>query len=202
MGRRGLTGTWRSHVYDNPHPVLLEIYLQRYLQRAKPAKKEKSPGASTGRHSPRAPLPQSHATAAHCGPFQAWTSPLHPGQAWAQPLRGSGLDHTFHCKTSQPLPMDNWQLPTGIDCHQFFKNSSFRETGTAAPSGPEVSARGGRSPCISDYGLLSYLTKSEDRYKLTGKKKPRSASTLGVVAPINQLESLKDAARILPTRTL
>ena len=63
---------------------------------------------------------------APCGPFQAWTKPLHPGQAWAQPLRGSGLAHPFHCKTSQPLPVDNCkQLPTAIDCHQFFKNSSF-----------------------------------------------------------------------------
>ncbi|MGG4602959.1 hypothetical protein ACLPHZ_19660, partial [Alcaligenaceae bacterium Me47] len=60
----------------------------------------------------------------------AWTSPLHPGQAWAQPLRGAGLAHPFHCKTTQPLPVDNClQLPTAIDCHQFFKNSSFWETG-------------------------------------------------------------------------
>ena len=65
-------------------------------------------------------------TAAPGGPFQAWTKPLHPGQAWAQPLRGSGLAHPFHCKTSQALPMDNClQLPTAPACHQFLKNSSW-----------------------------------------------------------------------------
>ena len=79
--------------------------------------------------SPRPPSLRWQATAAPCGPFQAWTKPLHPGQAWAQPLRGSGLAHPFHCKTSQPLPVDNCkQLPTAIDCHQFFKNSSFWES--------------------------------------------------------------------------
>ena len=86
--------------------------------------------------SPRAPLQQSHATAAPCGPFQAWTKPLHPGQAWAQPLRGSGLAHPFHCKTSQPLPVDNCkQLPTAIDCHQFVKNSSSSGQPNSRPFG-------------------------------------------------------------------
>ena len=83
--------------------------------------------------------------ASPCGPFQAWTKPLPPPQGRGQPLRGSGLAHPFHCKTPQPLPVDNWrsQLPTAIDCHQFFKNSSFWETkqpnslptmGASAPS--------------------------------------------------------------------
>ena len=80
--------------------------------------------------SPRAPLQQSHATAAPCGPFQAWTSPLPPPQGRGQPRkRGTGLAHPFHCKTSQPLPVDNCkQLPTATVCHQVLKNSLFLDS--------------------------------------------------------------------------
>ena len=85
---------------------------------------------------PPSPLPSWRASAAPCGPFQAWTKPLHPGQAWAQPLRGSGLAHPFHCKTSQPLPVDNCkQLPTAITCHHFFKKSPLPEQPNSRPFG-------------------------------------------------------------------
>lgn len=102
--------TWLA---SNPRKSALRVF---------PAGIRAAFGSICGLHPPPAPPSlRWQATAAPCGPFQAWTKPLHPGQAWAQPLRGSGLAHPLHCKTSQPLPVDNCkQLPTAIDCHQGF----------------------------------------------------------------------------------